>query len=515
MLHRRANAFSLIEMAIIVVIIGVIVATTVPRIVSQISRDKVGDTRNFVREARDEIIGKMISGSSFVLPVAGSGNTVPTSISTREDAWGQPLYYFVADVSGGSKLTNSGICATNSTLLTVTEPGGSSISDVAFIVASFGPNTQQDFTALPATGSATLPIQALGSAGAVDATRNFDDVFEYAKLSYLQTKVNCDDAEHTGPGGSDVSFADDFGDFPLGSPGNGYVTRSAGRTPITVSPDGDSININRSGSNDLACLWYMGNSTEANCDDGVCDFGSGFRAYFEWSIGTAGGGHTFAFCGVNATNGLNDDPSTLCGDYEGDELGYASQRGGTASGIDPPKVGIEFDVNYHGSTDDPAYSGANQGGNHIGILYWRNNSTRNDDTQHDSPTGAGTGNPIDTVGPNNGTDGILDEGVPYWLENTAPTLIPFRMEIDWNSTSKDIDIRLWHNCTSSDCDDLSQDLADFAGYNATTDGPTITNSTNLGIGNNEFNRFRFGWTYGSQFSSYNATISDFRIRFKE
>ncbi|NJB67875.1 type II secretory pathway pseudopilin PulG [Desulfobaculum xiamenense] len=509
------NAFSLIEMAIIVVIIGLIVSTTLPRILSQIGTDKVADSRDLVRQARDEIIGEMLASPSFALPTPGTGNVVPAVIATQKDAWGQPLYYFVADVSGGSKLTNSGICANNATLLTVTEPSGASVADVAFAVASFGPNTQRDFNALPGSGTATLPVQPLGDTSTEDATRQFDDLFEYVKLTYLHGKVNCDDAEHTGPGGSDVSFEQDMGAFPLSAPGDGYVTRSAGRTPFDLNVDGDGFTITRTGSDDIACLWYMGNATEANCTDGECLFGSGFRAYFLWNMGEAGGGHTFAFCGVNSTNNLNDDPARLCGGSAGDDLGYASQRGGT-DGIDQPKVGVEFDANYHSGTSDPAYSGANQAGNHVAILYWRNNANRNDDATHTARTGAGTGNPDDTVGPRNGTDGVYDEGVPYWLELTAPAFqeIPFRMEVDWNATTQDIDIRVWHNCTNADCADLTDDLENFGSYVPATDAPQITNSTNLGIGANQLYRFRFGWTYSSQYSTYNASISDFRIRFK-
>lgn len=511
------KGFSLIEMAIIVVIIGVIVSTALPGLISKIGSDKVVDSRNLVRQARDEIIGEMFSSGSYALPSPGTGNTVPSTIATQTDAWGQPLYYFVADVSGASKLTNSGPCGTNSTQLTVSEPDSSTVSDVAFIVASFGPNSQQDFTALPGTGAATLSILTHGDLSAVDTSRTFDDIFEYARLTYLQSTVDCSTAEHTGPGGSDVSFEDDFSDFPLASPGDGYVTRSGSRTPFTVNADGDGVNLDRSGGNDMACVWYMGNATEGDCDEGVCSFGTGVRVYFQWSVGVAGGGHTFTLCGVNATTGLNDDPGTLCGGFGGDDLGYASLVSGTSTGITPPKIGLEFDVNRHGGSQDPTYSGTGQTANHMAILYWRRNATLNDDTTHTETPSAGTGNPDDTVGPANGTDGVYDEGIADWMEDTLPAAqeIPLRMEVDWNATTKDVDIRIWHNCTNADCGDLSQDLDQFSSYDPVDDAPTLTNSTTLGIGDNEFQDFRFGWTYSSQFSNYNATITDFRIRFKD
>ncbi|GAB6175593.1 hypothetical protein JCM16814_04840 [Desulfobaculum senezii] len=504
------KGFSLIEMAIIVVIIGVIVSTALPGLISKIGSDKVVDSRNLVRQARDEIIGEMFSSGSYALPSPGTGNTVPSTIATQTDAWGQPLYYFVADVSGASKLTNSGPCGTNSTQLTVTEPDSSTVSDVAFIVASFGPNSQQDFTALPGSGSATLSILTHGDLSAVDTSRTFDDIFEYARLTYLQNTVDCSTAEHTGPGGSDVSFEDDLGDFPLASPGDGYVTRSGSRTPFTVNADGDGINLNDTGPEDMACIWYMGNATEGACDEGVCSFGSGVRVYFLWSIDTSNGGHTFALCGINASTGLNNDPSQLCGADQGRYLGYASKRPGTSLGIFPPKIGLEFDTREHSAQNDPNDSGTLQAANHMAILYWNTNSTNlNDDTTHIETLSDGTGNPVP------GTDGIYEEDSGFWMEKTAAKEIPLRMEVDWNATTKDVDIRIWHNCTNADCGDLAQDLDQFSSYDPIADAPTITDSRNLGIGDNEFQHFRFGWTYSSRAQNYNATITDFRIRFKD
>ncbi|MDD5009423.1 MAG: hypothetical protein PHU49_11415 [Syntrophorhabdaceae bacterium] len=150
------------------------------------------------------------------------------------------------------------------------------------------------------------------------------------------------------------------GDVNLGGSGAASfkpVESQAGQS-ITVGPTG-VISIGKIGvQNTSGAVWYGGDSAAGNCVNGVCDFGSGFRAYFvfQFAPGSQGDGFTFAI-----TNGANNTASSIGGDsqmgelmaYGGDSRSY-SQYGsadhiksfvdGLGNGLRPPKFAVEFDI---------------------------------------------------------------------------------------------------------------------------------------------------------------------------
>ena len=173
--------------------------------------------------------------------------------------------------------------------------------------------------------------------------------------------------------------------FPLSTDSFKPVESQAGQS-ITVRPTG-VISLGQGVQNTSGAVWYGGNSTAGNCVNGVCDFGSGFRAYFvfQYAPGSKGDGFTFAI-----TNGTNNTANSVGGDsqmgelmaYGGDSRLYSRYSGvdyvnsfvdGLGNGLRPPKFAVEFDI--YPNTSCPADScGANNrcdfSNEHMAYVFW-------------------------------------------------------------------------------------------------------------------------------------------------
>ena len=144
------------------------------------------------------------------------------------------------------------------------------------------------------------------------------------------------------PGGNSDNVQQDI-------PGvNGWVAFGGGTNGpgIAINTGTQIINIGQ-GLNDTAGVaWYVGNSDAANCTAGICDFGIGIRAYFEFADSATGGrGDGFMFIIMNGI--LNDTTKrggTPTGAGMGELMGYAGPgntiAGATAPLANPPLDGL-------------------------------------------------------------------------------------------------------------------------------------------------------------------------------
>jgi type II secretory pathway pseudopilin PulG len=165
------------------------------------------------------------------------------------------------------------------------------------------------------------------------------------------------------------------------------VESQAGQS-ITVGPTG-VISIGKIGvQNTSGAVWYGGNSVAGNCVNGVCDFGSGFRAYFvfQYAPGSQGDGFTFAI-----TNGTNNTANSIGGDssmgelmaYGGDSRSYSSGYinsfvDGLGNGLRPPKFAVEFDI--WPNTGCPANCGSGRcdpENEHMAYVFWGDDNRTN------------------------------------------------------------------------------------------------------------------------------------------
>ena len=155
---------------------------------------------------------------------------------------------------------------------------------------------------------------------------------------------------------------------------------------IVVNPTQGTISLGQGKQESFGAVWYRGNSTAADCINGSCNFGKGFRAYFvfQFAKGSTGDGFTFA-----VINGADNTASSVGGDTGMGELlayGGDSRKYDTASkyidsfldekgnGIKPPKFAVEFDIYKNtGCPTNPCGPGsrcdpANQ--QHMAYVFW-------------------------------------------------------------------------------------------------------------------------------------------------
>ncbi len=173
---------------------------------------------------------------------------------------------------------------------------------------------------------------------------------------------------------SDVSSAQ--------SPTSFKPVESQAGASVSVEPTG-LIHLGLGTAGPSGAVWYGGSTTAGNCVNGICDFGSGFRAYFifQFAPGSTGDGFTFAI-----TNGANNTANSIGGDsnmgelmaYGGDSRVYSSGYinkfvDGLGNGLRPPKFAVEFDI--YPNTSCPANScGSNNrcdpSNEHMAYVFW-------------------------------------------------------------------------------------------------------------------------------------------------
>lgn len=249
-------------------------------------------------------------------------------------------------------------------------------------------------------------------------------------------------------------------------------------TPGAVVADltNKSVSLGNGLYNSCGVLWYGGTKNVANsiCTDGKCNFGSGFRAFFEMRIrnqdtsansSAYGDGFTFT-----VMNGENNDISRRGGPRPGVSMGElmcSAGSGNTADGLGLryPKFSIEFDtypntggMTYNGCTGGRVDAGNN---NHIAVLFWGNNQSGNchasstvgssyaqityDDNIHTIPASASASTPRNSYS-GDGTGGFYERAMSTynWLEDNAWHLV--RLEVTRNVETNTYNIKTWVDC---------------------------------------------------------------------
>jgi len=185
------KGFTLVEIAIVLVIVGLIIGTLAPLMMSMIKRDKLKSGRQTVQRARDEIIGyAMINGGR--LPTL-------SNLAHRQDPWGNQIFLITAP----SLSSSTSVCSVNATNMSViryvassggTCSTGNVVSNVACIVASRGPDYNRQISSISGGQVGILDYGCTGdlypsdNAGA-GANRPFDDIYEYISLEELKARA--------------------------------------------------------------------------------------------------------------------------------------------------------------------------------------------------------------------------------------------------------------------------------------------------------------------------------------
>lgn len=531
-------------MAIIMIIVGMIISTVMPRILGRVGTDKAKKAKFSLIETRDEIIGYAAVNGNLPVPDTSSGSPVvpKASISRHLDTWGQDIGYIVArDTASGARLYTMNVSSVNGTDLSESlynyqsAFGGTEqrrTDNVAFIIFSTGKNLTKDLddSAVSADGEGDFIHYTFGADldnNTATAGEN-DDLVEFVVADYLQTKAEASDEEEVAAAGSDVTTTG-------GSSGNSAsfdeaaVSDPTGAgTTVVINEDG-TIDLGNGLTNDVGCLWYQGDSSAGRCTDGKCEFNYGIRAFFRFKFNDTdnsanSGDHRAGFTFAVIDGDIND--STVCG-RSGHTVGYACVSDATANCILPYKMAVEVDSYPNGGL-------ANDGStNHVAWLFWDDNDNSGTDRYNDvnhEDFGIGSCQTVNNVGTHNPENPAYaapctqNENAfhteaghsPNWLEDENTHTM--RIEIYRNATnsvgdpngSNVVNATAWIDC-GTDCSDLTQP------YVGTADAHIYTNSTladNATTGSGGMQYFRFGWTEGSGGgTNQSLTISDFGVKF--
>ena len=182
------KGFTLVEMAVVVVILGLMAALILPGIFKTIERNRLEKGRAAVTALKNEVIG-------FVVTQSGSAKSLPNftqfnSLAGRVDQWGQDVIYWHAE----NGTTN--ICPpsppTGLQLTKHVSPTNSTVLDhVAFVLVSTGQNMNPDSECTGGTCPNSGAVQEVDVywPGRVDSGFEFDDIVEYVGLSELIGKA--------------------------------------------------------------------------------------------------------------------------------------------------------------------------------------------------------------------------------------------------------------------------------------------------------------------------------------
>lgn len=397
--RQGRRGFTLIEMAIVLVIIGILASVSLPFLGDLTRREKKSTADNFLKQIRDQVIGYALVNNR--LPTAGAGGEFE-SMGLGKDPYGNIINYVVDPALTVSNV----LCNTGTTTAALTvrkDPGGTTITsnDVAFVLYTIGANMQQEIQNTVANTYDYFDPRNYPSLSGV-TSRAYDDSLEFATLNLLKTRV-CSALGLTTPStdspeGADVSFAQNLAD------GASFVVQpaaqTAGKNAIRIDTDAGTLEL---GANEdgavFACQWYQGTatgtpsaSTKTYCTDGVCDWPSAngtIRAFFKfqfknaetntWSTSPYGDGFTFTVAtkegGTLDGYGPRTNTFSSCGNT-GAYLGYGNTGTGTTR-IYNPKIGIEVDTRGTYAMRDPegydasgTVNDVNSWYNHVAVVYW-------------------------------------------------------------------------------------------------------------------------------------------------
>ncbi len=204
------KGLTLIEIAVVMVLIGILVGLGATMVGPVTKRVKVNKTIDSLNTMKETIVGFAVTNRR--LPT----NSEVATLANLTDAWGKGVLYLHPQTtppagSLGKELTaQNGICANSTTGMTVctdaTCSGTNLVNDVAFVLVSGsesplgGYNIQSGIiTAAPCTSGRCVRIlpAATGSIDdytiAPDVTRSeaYDDITTYVTLNELKGKVGC------------------------------------------------------------------------------------------------------------------------------------------------------------------------------------------------------------------------------------------------------------------------------------------------------------------------------------
>lgn len=217
LLSGNKKGMTLVEVAIVMVIIGILIGIGAGMMGPLTKRIKINDTKEIINAAVESVIGFATTNRRLPVP---TGTEFSNSVRNSIDAWTKPLYYIVdTNLTAIPAGTSDAICGRKTTTYTICRDAActtaTNIQNVAFIVASGAENFNLQtgvFTGgvCPA-GQTCVRVYAVDTAGIDDCTtaancpnypvallinraEAYDDIVKWVTLDELKTKAGCQGA---------------------------------------------------------------------------------------------------------------------------------------------------------------------------------------------------------------------------------------------------------------------------------------------------------------------------------
>lgn len=195
---KKQKGFTLIEIAIVLVIIGILLSIGTGMIGTLTKRAKLSEAREIINAALESVIS--YGAANNKLPTT---TVFPTVIRNPNDAWTKPLYYIYDN--NLTDVTIGGICGRKTTNLTVRicpdatcSTPTNTISNVAFIVLSGGGNYNNQTAGNQGVTSATTINVYEVDVGNIDdyitdmnRPEPYDDIVKWITIDELRIKAGC------------------------------------------------------------------------------------------------------------------------------------------------------------------------------------------------------------------------------------------------------------------------------------------------------------------------------------
>ena len=186
----KRKAFTLIELAIALTIIGLMIGGSFQAVKAMRERTKVSEAKEQIRAAKDAVMGYVI-----MYPNLPSNSEFQSDLTPTKST--QHTIFYAADTSLST--INNDICAYNATNLNVIDNGvtpAKVIPNVAFVLAHESANSNMQ-TALNALDTPNV-VNIYGPSSKVDDNTTpvnivdfYDDTVEWVTLAELQRNVDC------------------------------------------------------------------------------------------------------------------------------------------------------------------------------------------------------------------------------------------------------------------------------------------------------------------------------------
>lgn len=240
-LFKRKSGFTLIEVAIVLVIIGMLMAVGISLLGPLTKRTKRIDSREAVKAAKEAILGFAVKNKR--LPTT----TEFPAIVKSTDAWGNALFYYP-----DANLTSGNACCSSSTGFQVEEecPAGQGCatshscckSETAFILLSMGENGTNN------TG--TVAIFTI-----LEQSDTYDDITAYVSISEIKNNVlACEGLEITTSTLLDAQEDSFYNAQLIGKGACSPIWAVSGQTINTQGCAGNSFPLTNPNTSDL-CLY--------------------------------------------------------------------------------------------------------------------------------------------------------------------------------------------------------------------------------------------------------------------